>query len=163
MCALLLCRVLTTSILPTMGFSIKAMWHNKCPRCHHGSIFTRPFKLSEPLAMPKKCEHCEQKTEPEPGFYFGAMFLSYILSAWFLLLPTLLLVFYFKWSLGGAITFTLFLAGITYLKFLRGSRSLWLHLMVRHDPEIEQEVAVRLQSVENKEWKPRSNRMKKAE
>jgi len=35
--------------------------------------------------------------------------------------------------------------------------------MVRHDPEIEQEVAVRLQSVENKEWKPRSNRMKKAD
>jgi len=58
-------------------------------------------------------ESSRQKTEPEPGFYFGAMFMSYIVSSFYLLLPTLLLVFYFNWSLNGAFAFTLFLAAIS--------------------------------------------------
>ncbi len=127
-----------------MGFSIKAMWTNKCPRCRQGNIFTEPFNISKPLDMPKQCADCGQFTEPEPGFYFGAMFLSYILSSWFLLLPTLLLVFYFKWSVGGAIAFTIFLAALTYFKFLRGCRSLWLHMMVKHNPQIEKDVKQRV-------------------
>lgn len=90
--------------------------------------------------MPKACDKCGQLTEPEPGFYYGAMFLSYILSSWFLLLPTLLLVFYFKWSVSAAIFFTIFLGALSYVRFLRGSRSLWLHIMVKYDPEIAAKV-----------------------
>ena len=127
-----------------MGFSIKAAWNYKCPRCRQGDIYSKPFDLGKPLQMPKRCQFCDQKMEPEPGFYFGAMFISYILSAWFLLLPTLLLVFYFDWSVTAALFFTLFLGAITYLKFLRGSRSLWLHFMVKHDPEVESRVKSQL-------------------
>lgn len=129
-----------------MGFSFQAMWNYKCPRCRHGDIFTKPFQLSKPLDMPTSCSFCGQKTEPEPGFYFGAMFASYILSSWFLLLPTLFLVFYMKWSVFPAISFALFLAGITYMRFIRGSRSLWFHMMVKHNPEAEREVKMKLQS-----------------
>jgi len=84
-----------------------------------------------------------QTMEPEPGFYFGAMFISYVASVWFLLLPALLLVFYFKWSVEGAMAFIIALAALTYFKFLRGSRSLWLHLMVKHDPQIEADERLR--------------------
>ncbi len=113
---------------------MKAMWQYKCPRCRQSSIFSEPFEISKPLEMPERCAHCNQKLEPEPGFYYGAMFVSYILSAWMLLLPTLLLVFYFKWSVVGAISFTIFLAALVYIRLLRGSRSLWLHLNVKYDP-----------------------------
>lgn len=120
-----------------MGFSFKAMWNYKCPRCHQGKIFREPFIFSDPLSMYPNCAQCNQATEPEPGFYFGAMFISYILSTFFLLTPALILVFAFKWSVGAAMTFIIFLGLVSFLKFLRGSRSLWFHLMVKHKPEIE--------------------------
>lgn len=115
-----------------MKFSFKAMWNNKCPRCRQGDIYKKPFQMSKPLDMNKKCENCELDFEPEPGFYFGSFILSYGISAWMLLLPALTLVFYFKWSVNEAMAFTIFFAAISYLKVLRGSRALYLHLMARY-------------------------------
>lgn len=123
-----------------MSFSFKAMWKNKCPRCRKGKIFVEPFRWNKPLDMPLRCEVCGQKTEPEPGFYFGAMFINYIASAFFLIGPTLLLVLYYKWPVERAMLVVIGLGALTYLKFLRGSRSLWLHLMVKYDPNTEVKV-----------------------
>lgn len=137
-----------------MGFSFKSMWAYKCPRCRTGKIFTEPFRMSNPLDMPKKCQYCGQVTEPEPGFYYGAMFLSYILNSWFILIPTLILVFYFKWSVGGAMALAIAICALTFFRLARGSRSLWLHIMVKHDPMIEAEVIDRIEQQKNKKWKP---------
>lgn len=123
-----------------MGFSLKHMWQYKCPKCRQGDIFVKPLNITKPLDMPEACEYCGQLTEPEPGFYYGAMFLSYIFSGWYLLLPALLLVFYFKWTLGAAMALVIFIGILSYLTILRGARSLWLHLMVKHDPMLEQKV-----------------------
>lgn len=112
-----------------MKFSFKSMWNNKCPQCKKGDLYKKPFQLSKPLDMHKKCEQCELDFEPEPGFYFGAFIISYGITAWMLLIPALILVFYFKWSANEAMVLTIFLAAITYFKALRGSRSLYLHLM----------------------------------
>ena len=117
-----------------MGLSLKSIWNYKCPRCRDGDMFVQPFNISNPLDMPDNCPVCNQRFEPEPGFYFGAMFISYILSSWFLLLPALLLVFYFKWSVGSAMMVAILMAAVTYFKFLRGSRALWLHLNVKYKP-----------------------------
>ena len=117
--------------------NFKAMWQYKCPRCRSSGIFCEPFEISRPLDMPHHCQKCGQRFDPEPGFYFGAMFLSYIISGWLLLLPTLLLVFYFKWSVGSAIGLVILIAAMLYLRILRGSRSLWLHLNVKYDPNYE--------------------------
>jgi len=112
---------------------LSSFWNMTCPRCRSGKLFKEPFEFSKPLDMHKECLVCHQKTEPEPGYYFGAMFLSYIFSAWYLLIPTLLLVFYFKWSVGGAIAFIIFIGLISYFKILRLARSLWIHIDVRYD------------------------------
>ena len=90
--------------------------------------------------MPETCDKCGQRTMPAPGYYYGAMFLSYIFSGWYLLLPALLLVFYFKWSLGGTMAMVIFIAVISYLRILRTARSLWFHIDVKHDPKVEQQV-----------------------
>jgi len=137
-----------------MAFSFKAMWKYKCPRCRQGDIFTKPFNIKKPLSMPERCEFCNQKTEPEPGFYFGAMFISYIASAWFLILPTLFFVFYMGWTVELAMAVTIGIGALSYLRFLRGSRSLWLHMMVKHNPDIESKVNEEIQSEKNKDWKP---------
>lgn len=111
----------------------KSMWTYRCPKCRSSKMFKEPFQISKPLDMHEKCEVCGQHFEPEPGFYFGALFLSYIMSAWFLLIPALVLLFVFKWSVNAVMVFVLILAALTYLKFLRFSRSLWIHIIVKYD------------------------------
>ena len=107
------------------------MWNNKCPRCRKGDIFKQPFQINNLLDMNKKCENCELDLEPEPGFYFGSFMISYGITAWMLLLPALTLVFYFGWSGNQAMVFTIFLLAISFVKIVRGSRSLYLHFMAR--------------------------------
>lgn len=105
-----------------------------CPKCRRTPLFVKPFDLSNPLKMHKSCSHCRQNFEPEPGFYYGAMFISYAISV-FLFLPTaLLLVFYFKWTFGAAMGFVVFLVIVTFMRVLRISRSLYIHIMVAYNP-----------------------------
>ena len=57
---------------------IEAIKKQKCPRCHQGDLFTTSaFNIGGFYKMHPKCLECEQTFEPEPGFYYGAMFISY--------------------------------------------------------------------------------------
>lgn len=50
----------------------------RCPRCHQGKLFSHPAtRLTKFTAMPDYCPVCGQSFEPEPGFYFGAMYMSF--------------------------------------------------------------------------------------
>ncbi len=54
---------------------------NKCPNCSKGKIFPSSNLFSFILKkMNKKCSHCELDFEVEPGFYIGAMYVSYGIS-----------------------------------------------------------------------------------
>ncbi len=121
-----------------MALSIKAMWNYKCPRCRVGDLFRSPLQISKPLDMYKQCSHCQQKYEPEPGYYYGAMFVSYIFLSWYILLPTLALVFYFGWSVEQAMVFAIALTVISYLIIVRASRSLWIHIMIPYNQSYAQ-------------------------
>lgn len=58
-----------------------ALYSGKCPRCRKGNIFKYPMlDLSGFWKMNDRCTHCDVTFEPEPGFYFGAMFVSYAFS-----------------------------------------------------------------------------------
>ncbi len=96
-------------------------------------MFITPFNISKPLDMPRTCSHCGQRMEPEVGFYYGAMFLSYIASCVFFLPIALLLIFYFKWSMISAVGTISLLYVILFYRILRGSRALWLHMVVDYD------------------------------
>lgn len=100
-------------------------------------MFKKPFKWTDPIAMNSHCSNCKLDFEPEPGFYFGALIISYGISSWMLLLPALALVLYFKWSVMAAMGFTLAFAGLTYFKIMRLSRSLYLHFSMRYDKSLE--------------------------
>ncbi|UYZ63325.1 DUF983 domain-containing protein [Hymenobacter weizhouensis] len=53
----------------------------RCPRCHRGPLFTHSaFNLTRFTDMPKACPVCRQVYEPEPGFYWGAMYISFVFS-----------------------------------------------------------------------------------
>ena len=111
----------------------KSMFSYKCPRCRKQGMFIKPLNLSAPLAMHKKCEHCNQDFEPEPGYYYGAMFLSYIVGSFILLPIALIMVFYYGMGVEATMGWIILLGALMYLKLLRGSRSLWIHLMIKYE------------------------------
>jgi hypothetical protein len=54
---------------------------NKCPKCHKGQVFNTKNLLSfKPAAMQESCTHCHHNFSKEPGFYWGAMYVSYGLA-----------------------------------------------------------------------------------
>lgn len=59
-----------------------AIINHKCPRCRQGDLFKYNF-LEKPhrfMATNKTCPHCQLIFEREPGFFFGAMYVSYALT-----------------------------------------------------------------------------------
>lgn len=110
----------------------------RCPKCRVGPLFksgtiSRPGSL---FVMHSACPHCKQSFDPEPGFYFGSMFVSYgINTALFLISWVTLLLIYPDYTL------TLLLGILTAVVILslplsfRWSRSIWLALFVRFDPK----------------------------
>jgi uncharacterized protein (DUF983 family) len=85
--------------------------------------------------MNKKCPVCGQRFEPEPGFYYGAMFISYIFMGFISLGLTGLMVFYFNFSIELAFGILLAALALIFLWNLRFSRSIWIHLVVKYDPK----------------------------
>ena len=63
---------------PVVTSSVLALLALRCPRCHQGALFSHPAtSLTKFTDMPDYCPVCGQSFEPEPGFYFGAMYLSF--------------------------------------------------------------------------------------
>ncbi len=63
---------------PLIESSSLALLALRCPRCHEGRLFTDPASsLTRFTNMPAQCPVCGQSFEPEPGFYFGAMYVSF--------------------------------------------------------------------------------------
>jgi uncharacterized protein (DUF983 family) len=107
----------------------------KCPRCHKGKLFVRqnPFNLKMLSKMPEKCSCCELLFEPEPGFYYGAMFVSY-----FLCIPIMFLN-YFIFEEGMGISGPYFLTAnaivllILWPVIFRYARVFYIYLFVGFD------------------------------
>ncbi len=63
---------------PPIESSALAMLALRCPRCHQGKLFSyAATNLTKFTDMPAECPVCGQTFEPEPGFYFGAMYISF--------------------------------------------------------------------------------------
>lgn len=58
---------------------LMAILKMKCPNCRKGNMFSqkRMFPLKNLQKMPEQCDHCGQKMEIEPGFYYGTGYVSY--------------------------------------------------------------------------------------
>ena len=61
---------------------MKAVFNLHCPSCYEGNLFinTNPYNMKQIADMPDQCAVCKLKLTPEPGFYYGAMFMSYVVT-----------------------------------------------------------------------------------
>ena len=108
----------------------------KCPKCREGDLFYTPtFSFKKPFDMPERCPACNLNYMPEPGYFYGAMFISYIIWGWFSVLLCLALVFYFKWSVNAAFVLLIAISSVFFVWLFRISRSLWIHLNIKFKPD----------------------------
>jgi uncharacterized protein (DUF983 family) len=53
----------------------------RCPQCHEGDFFlSSSYNLLKSGETHVHCEKCNLKFSKEPGFYYGAMYISYAIS-----------------------------------------------------------------------------------
>ena len=100
---------------------LKSILLARCPACQTGKIWTGFFSIRP------RCQVCDYNFYPEPGFYLGAIAVSFLLTAIFTIPPTIALKF-FEVDLEILIFFPFFEFLIlgTFLMFY--CKIIWLHL-----------------------------------
>lgn len=114
---------------PPLRARLAAVAAGRCPRCRHGRIFRRL------LAMHAACPMCGLRFEREPGYFTGAMYVSYVLAV-----PVMAVCTAAVHLLAPSLSFeaTVGTAALLFLPFVpaifRYSRILWIHLDQTIDP-----------------------------
>jgi uncharacterized protein (DUF983 family) len=76
---------------------LEALLKGKCPKCRQGDIFTYPLsRVGKFNVMNEKCPSCGIRLEPEPGFFQGAMFVSYALAVGLIISVWIILYYFFN-------------------------------------------------------------------
>ncbi len=83
--------------------------------------------------MYDRCPKCQQKYELEPGFYYGAMFISYILTGWFCLFFVGGCMWFLDMSVNASFLVLIVVLTIFFVWIFRISRSIWLSFNVKYD------------------------------
>lgn len=66
----------------------------RCPRCHQGKLFNQSaLSVRHFDEMPEACDVCGQHYEPETGFYWGAMYISFGFSTGIMLVVGVLIYY----------------------------------------------------------------------
>ena len=119
------------SLLNSTFYSILTV---RCLRCHTGKMFPAGTLYSTKfMKMNNECASCGQPFEPEPGYYFGAMFVSYALNT-----ALFVAVWLGLYLILDEVTTTILIVALilTIMGFLpltfRWSRVLWINIFVRY-------------------------------
>ena len=119
-------------MLKSLFYSV--LW-NKCPQCHESDVFTtnKAYDLKQFDKMNESCSVCGLKYEKEPGYFFGAMYVSYALMVGWFVITWIADSFIFHSETWQYLTFVI----ITIILFMpltfRISRLIWLNLFVKYN------------------------------
>ena len=115
----------------TKLYSIAAI---KCPRCQEGDMFRSPilpkFRLFD---MHDNCPVCKQSFNLETGFYWGAMYISYIYSSGALLIIAGICFLILHLTLIPSLIAMTVAAVIGFAPNARLSRVTWINFFVDYD------------------------------
>jgi len=111
---------------------------SSCPQCHQGNLFVNknPYKLKDWDKMHENCSHCGLKYELEPGYFQGAMYVSYALGV--ALAVSVFLVVYYFFGLNPIVflTFeTIVLIALAPIIF-RLSRSIYMNFFIPYQENL---------------------------
>jgi uncharacterized protein (DUF983 family) len=83
--------------------------------------------------MPEACPKCGQKYFLGPGFYYGAMFISYIITGFFCLFVVGGLILVAGLSINAAFLVLLVVIAILFVWFFRIARAIWININVKYN------------------------------
>lgn len=108
-----------------------------CPKCHEGKFFTHhPYDLKHAGDLLEECPVCGLKYEKEPGFYYGAMYVSYALGVALFVTCWTSFNLFFPWLTTGVqigLIIALSLLAAPYLYAL--SKIIWANLFFSYDKQ----------------------------
>lgn len=117
------------------GSKLYSIFNMKCPQCQEGEFFvSHPYDLKHAGEIHEYCSNCGLKYSKEPGFYYGAMYVSYALGvALFVTLWVSMNLFFNVEStavqLGVIITISLLTTPYLYAL----SKIIWANFFIRYD------------------------------
>lgn len=113
-----------------------SIFYLKCPRCHEGEMFeTGSWSMKKSFDMHKRCPKCNLNYFPEPGYYYGAMFISYIWTGWFCLFFIAFFHWFLEWSQTVAFTLLGIFLAVNFVYIFRISRMMWININVKYDKD----------------------------
>lgn len=132
-------------IIPEIIYSTVA---NKCARCHKGKIFEKnnPYSFKGPFEMREFCSECDLKYEREPGFFYGALYVSYALMS------GIFIIWFFTdllWIHMEAVNLAILVVSSMLVLFpvvLRSARIIWLNFFIRYNKKYTEKNKVMLHS-----------------
>lgn len=116
---------------------VYSILNNKCPHCHKGDFFetNNPYDLKKFSRMNDKCSVCNEDFRREPGYYFGATYVSYALTVAFGIGLYIILAGIFDMdTIPFIITLSVLLILLMPL-FYRSARLIWINFFVRYKKE----------------------------
>jgi uncharacterized protein (DUF983 family) len=105
-----------------------------CPRCRAGKIFRSSICRSFPK-MHERCPVCDLKFHREPGYFLGAMYISYGLALAAILTIAFALWLVTHWRIDRVVIWAIILFLPLVLPITLFSRVLWIYLDQAVDPE----------------------------
>jgi uncharacterized protein (DUF983 family) len=113
--------------------------NNRCPKCHKGNVFEidNPYNLKRFDKMHGACTCCGETYVKEPGFFYGAMIVSYMLNGALFIFTFLGIYIPFNIE---AIPFIVTLGSVIVILSpltFRISRLVWLNVFVAYDPTVK--------------------------
>lgn len=112
---------------------LASIFTHRCPSCREGKLFKNnsPYNPNKLFDMHESCPNCGQKYQPEPGFYYGAMYVSYALTVAIFVAVVVIGNLFFDpgiWDI--VISLSIVLLLVMPLVF-RISRSIWAHMFIK--------------------------------
>ncbi len=119
------------------GTKLYSIFKMKCPQCHEGDFFvSSPYDIKKAGEIYECCPNCNLKYSKEPGFYYGAMYVSYALTvALFVTLWVSFNLFFDNVSVGLQI-FIIISSTILLTPYLYAlSKIIWANFFIKYDRE----------------------------
>lgn len=100
----------------------------KCPNCSSAYVFKykNPYNLAHLADMHKYCPNCKANFEREPGFYFGAMYVSYALTSGIAIVFAAIFGYFLQMSVFPLIALIAAVILVLFPLIFRWSRMIWL-------------------------------------
>ena len=119
------------------GSVVYSIVKGKCPQCHEGDFFiSHPYDFKNMGKPHEYCKECGIRLLREPGFYFGAMYVSYGFGvAIFVAAVVLYYLIFGTIDVWPILSIILFVSIVTAPFNYALSKIIWINIFVRYDKD----------------------------